>query len=269
MDDLDTYEVFAIRYGTRQGTRAGNFLGGDPHDGPMDMDYYIWLVRNDDRLFVVDTGFGMEAGARRGRIQFRTAAEGLALLGVDAAEVREVILTHLHYDHAGTFDHFPSARFHLQDDEMAYATGRYMANKRFNHGYEVDEVTGMVRLVFKERVLFHNGTAELAPGVSVHRVGGHTHGLQCVRVRTQRGWVVLASDTSHYYEHFEQKRVFPTVFHVGEAIDGYETLRQLADSLDHIIPGHDPEVMRRYAPPSPELDGIAVRLDAAPRISHG
>jgi hypothetical protein len=45
---------------------------------------------------------------------------------------------------------------------------------------------------------------------------------------------------------------------------GYETLRRLADSIDHIVPGHDPLVMKRYPAAAKELDGIAVRLDVAP-----
>lgn len=262
--DMPTYEVYAIRYATRDAMRRNHFIGGDPHDAPMPMDYFLWLVRGAGREFVVDTGFGPEVAKRRGRTLLRTPAEGLALLGVDAAQAQDVIITHLHYDHVGTFDSFTRARFHLQDDEMAYATGRHMRHRQFNHGYEVDEVVGMVRMVYKDRVVFHRGDAELAPGLSVHRIGGHTHGLQCVRVHTARGWVVLASDTSHFYEHFEKRRVFTTMFNVGEAIEGYGTLERLADSPRHIVPGHDPEVMHRYPPAAPELEGIAVRLDAEP-----
>jgi glyoxylase-like metal-dependent hydrolase (beta-lactamase superfamily II) len=82
---------------------------------------------------------------------------------------------------------------------------------------------------------------------------------------TRRGWVVLASDASHYYEHMEANRCFPTTFHLGEVIDGYETLRRLAASPRHIIPGHDPLVMSRYPAVSAELEGIAVRLDDNPK----
>ena len=261
---LPEYEVYAIKYASREARRKQHFIGGDPHDGPMAMDYFVWLVRNADRTYVVDTGFGAEVAAKRGRTLQRTPAEGLALLECDANLVKDVILTHLHYDHVGTFDSFPVAQFHLQDDEMAYATGRYMRHKQFNHGYEVDEVVGMVRMVYKDRVSFYNGEAELAPGITIHRIGGHTHGVQCVRVNTRRGWVVLASDTSHYYEHFEKTRLFTTMFNLGEAVDGYATLKRLAASPRHIIPGHDPLVMERYPAVSPELDGIAVRLDAEP-----
>ena len=147
---------------------------------------------------------------------------------------------------------------------MAHVTGRHMGHALLRRPYELDDVTAMVRLVFERRVAFHNGDEEIAPGVSLHHIGGHTPGLQSVRVHTARGWVVLASDASHYYEHFETYRVFPTTFDLGDVMKGYETLRRLADSTKHIIPGHDPLVMQRYPSPGRELDGIAVRLDVAP-----
>jgi glyoxylase-like metal-dependent hydrolase (beta-lactamase superfamily II) len=99
--------------------------------------------------------------------------------------------------------------------------------------------------------------------VSVHHIGGHTAGLQCVRVRTARGWVVLASDASHYYEHVETGACFPTTYHLGEVLEGYNKLRRLAESPAHIIPGHDPLVLERY-PSVKGLEGIAARLDLAP-----
>jgi len=261
---IPNYEIYAIKYAWRDAKRANHFVGGDPHDASMPMDYFVWLVRNAERTIVIDTGFTKSMAEQRKRIFLRTPADGLALMGCKAAEVKDVVITHLHYDHVGTFQDFPAAQFHLQDAEMAYATGRHMRHKQFNHGYEVDEVVGMVRLVYKDRVTFYRGEAELAPGISLHHIGGHTAGLQCVRVHTARGWVVVASDTSHYYEHFEKGRVFTTTFHLGDTLDGYARLRQLADSEKHIVPGHDPLVMQRYPAPSAELKDIVVRLDAVP-----
>jgi len=175
-----------------------------------------------------------------------------------------VIVTRFHNDHVGALESFPNATFHVQDDEMDFATGRHMRHERFAKPYEPDHVTSLVRLNFRGRVAFHDGDDEIAPGLSVHRIGGHTHGLQAVRVHTRRGWVVLASDASHYYEHFETGRGFPLVFHVGELIDGYRKLRALAASPAHVVPGHDPLVMERYPAVSAALQGIAVRLDADP-----
>jgi len=261
---MNPYDLFAIRYATRDGRRSSMFVGGDPHEGSMPMDYYIWCARSAEHSFVIDLGFTAEMAAKRKRDYLRCPTEGLALLDIDPTQVRDVIVTHLHYDHVGTFALFPNARFHLQDAEMNYATGRHMRHKCFNHGYEVEDVVGIVRMVYKDRVVFHAGEAELAPGISLHHIGGHTAGLQCVRVFTRRGWVVVASDASHYYEHFESLRSFTTVFNVGETLEGYATLLRLADSPRHIVPGHDPLVMRRYPAPSPALQGIVAQLDAEP-----
>jgi glyoxylase-like metal-dependent hydrolase (beta-lactamase superfamily II) len=261
---MTPYEVHAIRYATVARRAAENFIGGDPHESAARLDYFVWLVRNADRTVVVDTGFNAAAAARRKREFLRSPADGLALLGVDAAKVDNVILTHLHYDHVGNFDLFPAATFHLQDDEMAYATGRYMAVPHFGHAYEVDEVVGMVRNVYAGRVAFHAGDAEIAPGLSVHLIGGHTMGLQAVRVWTRVGWIVLASDASHYYANMEERRPFPIVADVARMVDGWRRMRELASAPRFVVPGHDPEVMRRYAAPAPALEGIAVRLDAEP-----
>lgn len=262
---IPNYEVYAVRYAMRDVWRKDNFLGGDPHDAPMPMDYFVWVMRNSNRTFVVDTGFSLEVGTARKRTFLRWPREGLAMLDVKASEVKDVVITHMHYDHAGTLGDFPSAQFHIQDEEMSYATGRYMGNHQFSHGMEVGDVITMVRNVFDNRVTFHDGAADLAPGISVHHIGGHTKGLQCVRVHTQRGWMVLASDCAHYYEHIETNRFFRSVYNVGEMLDGYQTMRGLAESSKHIIPGHDPLVMKRYPAASSKLEGIVARLDADPK----
>jgi glyoxylase-like metal-dependent hydrolase (beta-lactamase superfamily II) len=255
------YEVYALKYAHHARRASENFIGGDPHDGPMPLDYFVWLIRGHGREIVVDTGFSAAMAAKRGRDHLRCPSEGLKLLGTDSNSVREVIITHLHYDHVGNFDMFPRATLHLQDLEMRYATGRYMGHECFRGAYEVEDVVGMVRRVYENRVQFHDSDAEIAPGVSVHLIGGHTMGLQAVRVATRRGAVVLASDASHFYANMEQTRPFPIVWSVADMVDGYRKLRSLADSAEHIIPGHDPLVLERYPAPSSSLQGIAVRLD--------
>ncbi len=183
------------------------------------------------------------------------------MLDVDASDIEDVIITHMHYDHIGNFDLFPNTRFHLQDREMAFATGRQMRHKPFRNSMNIENVVGMVRQVYAGRVEFHDGDAALAPGFTLHHIGGHTAGMQSVRVFTKRGWVVLASDACHLYANMERVNPYPVIYRLDDMLEGYETLKRLADSPGHIVPGHDPLVMERYPAPSPELDGIAVRLD--------
>ena len=265
MDALPEYELFAIRYAMREARRSDHFIGGDPHDAPMPMDYFTWVVKGAGRAIVVDTGFTEEVAAQRKRRFLRCPVATLARLGVAADSVADVVLTHLHYDHVGNFHKFPGAQFHLQEPEMHYATGRYMRYPRLAHSFEVEDVVGMVRLNFARRVMFYNGGAELAPGITLHPVGGHSMGLQFVRVHTKRGWVVVASDVTHFYENMDSGRPFTTAFHVGKMLEGFDALRAQAPSAQHIVPGHDPLVMKRYPPPRPELQDIVVRLDVAPK----
>ena len=255
------YEIYAIKYAHHERTASQNFLGGDPHDGPMPLDYFVWLVRGEGRDFLVDTGFNAAAAARRQRQLVRPVEQALSLMGVETGDVRDVVITHLHYDHVGNFDLFPRATFHLQDLEMQFATGRCMCHEPMRHAFDVEDVVGMVRNVYAGRVRFHAGDAQLAPGISVHLIGGHTMGLQVVRVATRRGHVVLASDASHYYANMGEGRPFPIVYNVADMMEGWGKVLALADSAAHVIPGHDPLVLERYPAPSKELQGIVARLD--------
>lgn len=268
MSEPGIWEVYAVKYATQQDRyRHDNFIKPpDPHDGLMPIDFFVWAIVSDERTFIVDTGFDAHEAERRGRTILRSPADGLARIGIDAAKVEDIIVTHLHYDHIGGYDLFPNARYHLQETEMRYATGPHMCNHVLNHPFTADHVAGMVHKVFDGRVSFCDGTHELAPGVTVHLVGGHSMGLQIVRVRTARGWLVLASDASHFYENMEALAPFPIVYNVGDMVRGWETAHALATSPAHVVPGHDPQVLTRYPAVSADHEGIAVRLDLPPSI---
>jgi glyoxylase-like metal-dependent hydrolase (beta-lactamase superfamily II) len=260
-----SYAIHAVRYARHDRPARENFLDNDPHDGPMPLDYFVWAIVGEGRTFVVDTGFGAAEAKARKRELLRSPGDGLRMIGIDPAQVADVIVTHMHYDHAGNLDLFPNATFHVQERELRYVTGRSMTHRTLSSSFAVADVVGMVQRVYQGRVAFHDGDAELAPGLSIHAIGGHTAGLQSVRALTERGHVVVASDAAHLYMHLDEGRAFPTVLHVGDMLEGHRTLRRLASSERHIVPGHDPLVMKRYPPSRADLANIVARLDAAPR----
>jgi len=173
------------------------------------------------------------------------------------------VISHMHYDHAGNHELFPRARYHVQDAEIAYCTGRCMADVEVGSVFDVAAVTAMVDKVFAGRVQFHDGDEEIAPGISLHKVGGHTRGMQIVRVSTARGWVVLGSDTAHFYANLEPGRPFPILDSLPAYVEAQRTALRLASSPQHFIPGHDPLVLARYPHARAGLEGVA-RLDLAP-----
>lgn len=259
------YRIFAIKYARHDRQARENFIGGDPHEVAMPLDYFVWAVVGEGRTFIVDTGFDANGAEKRGRTITRTVEEGLRRIGIACDTVEDVIITHMHYDHAGNRELFPRARYHIQDREMAYCTGRCMCHGTLGHPFEPEDVKAMIDRIFHGRVQFHDGTSSITPGLSVHWVGGHTNGLQVVRVHTARGWVVLASDASHLYANMQQKRPFPVVYNVGDMLEGYTSVHRLAASAEHVIPGHDPEVLKRYAAYDRETEGWIARLDVEPR----
>ena len=263
----DVHEIYAIKYGRHERKKAENYIGGDPHDTSEPIDYFVWAIVGPSGHFVVDTGFDEAMAKKRGRKLSKPIAEGLKAIGVASDKVANVILSHLHYDHCGNYDIFPNAKFHVQDTEVAYATGRCMCHAHLRVPFEEEDVVAIVRKVFAGRVQFHDGVDQLAPGITVHRIGGHSKGLQCVSVKTKRGTVVLGSDTAHLYSHFNEGRVFPITYNLGEVLDGYATMRRLASSPNHFVPGHDPLVLKYYPAAKAGLEGWVARLDVEPNIA--
>lgn len=258
------WEVFAIKYSDHmQRTRSFNFIMDDHPAAPHGMDYYVWLLRNGNRNILVDTGYDAEEGARRDRPILRDPAQALEPFGISAADIDTVIITHLHYDHAGGLDRYPAAKFHLQAAEMAYATGPCMCHGTLQLPFTADHVCQMVRHVYSGRVIFHDGSAEVAPGVTVHAVGGHSRGLQVVQVMTETGPLCLASDASHYYENFLKGKPFPIVVDLENMLSGFSKIVELGGGPDRVIPGHDPLVFEHF----PSIDQIdyARRLDQGPQ----
>jgi glyoxylase-like metal-dependent hydrolase (beta-lactamase superfamily II) len=249
IDQTPHYEVFALRYATMRGREPHhNFLLSDPHNSASDLDYFVWVIRGQGRVILVDTGFGEVAAQERNRALTIDPIDALRRFEIDASAIEDVVITHLHYDHAGNLDRFPAARFHVQDREVAYATGRCMCHRALRHPFSVTDVTALVRHVYGGRVIFHDGDDVLAPGISLHLIGGHSSGLQVVRVETARGPVVLASDAAHFFDNMLNENPFPIVNSIADMCEGWIKLRRLAGDIDRIIPGHDPLVAELYPP---------------------
>ena len=271
MSGEDTWEVYAIQYAHRaERYRYETFITNawtDPlHDTLQPISYYVWAIVNRERAFVVDTGFDTRELERRRRESgdrwqprlLCSPAEGLAKIGVDAAKVRDVVVTHLHFDHAGTLDDFPSARFHLQELEMRYATGPHMAHSFFNGAYSVGHVTRMVEQVYQGRVRVPcRGRGARPPGspCSPHR-GAHPRDSSPVRgahparpggarerrdplLRQRRGGrAPIPSCTT-----------WRRCSRGSGSCEGSRPLRTTSS------PGHDPKVMERYPAASAAAGG--------------
>lgn len=262
MSKAPAYEVYALQYAKSLRPSRDFFIFQDPHDGPMPIFYYVWVIKGPDGAILVDTGFDQRRADERKRDFLRCPIEALSVLGLSADDIKTVILTHLHYDHAGNIQKLPNAEFYVQDEEIRFATGRHIRHQAIRMPFEEDDVVDLVRCNFNGRVRFVDGDEKIAPGIKLHLMGGHSHGLQAVTVKTRRGKLVLASDAAHFFENMTTGNPFPIVIDVAQYLEAYDKLHQLAPSPAHIIPGHDPFVMDLY--PKLDNDDLGVVLSADP-----
>lgn len=259
---MSDWDVFAVKYADRNSrTRRDSFIFDDNHDTPHPMDYFMWVLRRGAEVILVDTGYDAEEAMKRDRPIRQDPAASLAPLGLKPENITSVIVTHLHYDHAGGLHLFPNAKLHMQAAEMAYATGPCMCHDALRMPFTAGHICEAVKRLYSGQVVFHDGDAQVAEGVTVHCIGGHSRGLQAVRVRTQAGWLVLASDAAHYYENVFARKPFPIVVDLQNMLDGFDRLEALASHKSLIVPGHDPLVTQAY--PQAMADHIW-RLDQGP-----
>ncbi|MBZ6247310.1 N-acyl homoserine lactonase family protein [Streptomyces olivaceus] len=247
-DTSDTYEVLAVRYGewhTDKGTAYHSFDVYGEQNEPLRIDYFFWVLRNEARTVVVDTGFRPDVAARRQRTLLTPVPRALELAGVEPERVSHVVLTHFHYDHIGNVDLFPGARIVAGGREYRFWTGGTAQQPLFRTAVEADEVDVVRGCEADGRLILVPDQDPGLPGITFHEVTGHTPGQIVVEARTSGRPVVLASDASHLYEEFEKERPF----HIASSLpDMYEGLRWLRTRSEDavVVPGHDALVTERF-----------------------
>jgi glyoxylase-like metal-dependent hydrolase (beta-lactamase superfamily II) len=167
------------------------------------------------------------------------------------------LITHLHYDHWAGHSLFPNAEFWIQGEEVAFWTGPFGSTPAFRGSANVDALSRLVTLNYANKIRIVEGDREVWPGIRVHKVGGHTAGLQIVTVETRRGPVVLTSDASHFYHNVETRQPVQIITSLPEMLTAFETIDRLAGSTKLVVAGHDPQVKDRFKEVEPGIIKIA------------
>lgn len=245
--------VYTFRHGTRITTRSQVFLDygiyGEP-DAAHTVDYYFWVVQSPEMLLLIDTGFEAGAGTRRGRTVLHDPVEMLRThLSVMPEDVDTVVLTHCHYDHLGNADRFPNAQIHVAEDELEFVRSGSLRKPLIGHFTEATEIQALARASDDGRVTSVRGETELAPGITLIPVGGHTPGQLMVEVTTAAGRVLLASDALHFFEELERDMPFISSMDVPATYRGFDAIRsRIATGVRYLVPGHDARALDQMSP---------------------
>jgi glyoxylase-like metal-dependent hydrolase (beta-lactamase superfamily II) len=239
------YEVYALKYGERDTTACQFFYRETSHE-TVTLHYYVWLVLGGPHPVIVDVGFLEDDAGRRGIRNYVRPSVMVERAGVKADGIPVGLISHLHYDHWAGHSLFPGTEFWIQRDEVSFWTGRWARYDAFKQSANPGALAGLVTLNYADRLRIVEGDREVMPGLRVHRVGGHTAGLQIVTVETAGGTVVLTSDASHFYRNVETGQPVQIITSLPEILAAFETIHELAGNEKLIVAGHDPDVAKRF-----------------------
>jgi glyoxylase-like metal-dependent hydrolase (beta-lactamase superfamily II) len=254
----DLWEVVVVRHGTRDTRRSEVFLNypfyGE-QDGPFTLDYFFWVLRRGDEAIVVDTGYSAAGASLRGREVLIDPLDALRLLGVDPASGVPVVVTHAHYDHIGNLPAFSASEVHIAQSEMDFWTSEIATRPLFSHFGDPEEVDELRRIQAEGRLRPFTGVAQIAAGVELVEVGGHTPGQVMVVVETTDGRVLIASDAAHFVEELERDMPFVSMADVPQSYRVLEQIRQ-TDAV-HVLTGHDAATLEGLEPLPALPQGLA------------
>jgi len=252
------YEVYAIRYATLPDFPVSELVAGAEPTRKLDIAMMIWLVRGDSRNILVDSGFYHERFFKDWQVKdFTKPSETLKRVGLKPEDITDVIITHMHWDHADGMDLFPNARIWIQKDELQYYAGEAWQSKDTHGGIDEEDVLTLVRLNTQGRVGLVNGDAQaIISGVTCYTGGKHTWQSQYVGVQTAMGTIVLASDNMYLYENLERHAPIATTVDAASNLRAQDRMKQIATRPGFIIPGHDPAVFSKFPNPVPGVAKI-------------
>jgi glyoxylase-like metal-dependent hydrolase (beta-lactamase superfamily II) len=248
-----TYEVYAVRYATIPNFPANGLIEGADPARKLDIAMMVWLIRGGGKNIVFDSGFHRDRYLQQWKpVDFVTPAEAVARAGVKPEEVTDVVISHMHWDHAGGLDLFPKAKVWLQKEELEYYAGSAWQSRRTHGGIDADDVQLAVKLNTEGRVGLIDGDAkEFLPGITAYTGGKHTYASQFITVQTAGGTVVLASDNMYLYENLEKHAPIAQTLDRESNLRAQDRMKQLASQPELIIPGHDPLVMTKFPQVAP------------------
>lgn len=252
-----TYEIYAISYAVIPDFPVASLVAGADRSRKIDIQMMVWLMKGSNGSnILVDTGFYREKFFKQWKVKdFIKPSDALAKVGLKPEDITDVIISHMHWDHADGIDLFPRARVWIQKDEYVYYTSEAWQQGGSHGGVEPEDLLVLLKLNTEGRVRMVNGDdQEAIDGIRFYTGGRHTYASQYVSVNTRGGTAIVASDNCYLYENLDKHAAIAQTLDASSNLKAQDRMKQLASNPRLIVPGHDPAVFTRF--PSPG-NGVA------------
>ena len=245
-----TYEAYAVRFGVLPQFRVSGLINGADPSRRLDIPVMVWLLKGSNgKRILIDSGFYRQKFLDQWKPQdFRSPADAVAAAGVKAEEITDIIISHAHWDHVDGADLFPTATVWIQREEYAYYTGEAWQKGNTHGGIDEDDMLALLKINTQGRLRFVNGDdQEIIPGIRCYTGGKHTWQSQYVGVQTSAGTAVFTSDNVYLYENIDKHLPIAQTLDAASNLRAQDRIKTLAADPSLIVPGHDPEIFKRYA----------------------
>ena len=254
---MPDYEIYALKY-------AGPFVRTGAHlmwyqdwDKIEKIYYYFWCIKGASEIVIVDAGVTPQLAREKELDGYVNPVEVLSRMNINADEVRHVVVTHMHFDHAGGVSLFPRATFYVQEDEYRFWLGDPIAGRPpFKYVSDTASNAYLASVEGTDRLVLLNGDQQILPGIQGLLSPCHTVALQTVAVHTDRGTAILGSDCAHVFRNYTEDWPSCLIVDLVGWMKTYDKLRERVSSPDLLFPGHDRLLLENY----PEVAKDITRL---------
>jgi glyoxylase-like metal-dependent hydrolase (beta-lactamase superfamily II) len=248
------YEIYAIRYATLKDFAVSGLVAGADKSRKMDIAMMFWLIKGGGRNILFDCGFYRDQFMRQWHpVDYEKPSLAIQRAGLKPEDITDVIISHIHWDHADGFDLFPKAKIWIQKEELEYYAGEAWQGHR-RTAADPDDILGLVKANTEGKVGLVKGDAqEIFPGIACYIGGKHTWQSQFISVNTASGTVVLASDNVYLNENLEKHLPIAATLDEESNLRAQDRMKQMAASPKLIIAGHDPAVMKDFKEIAPGI----------------
>lgn len=254
---IPKYEIYALKYAGPITRPAAFMTFFQDVDKFIQIGYFIFAIRGGGETIIVDCGTSPEAAQARNVPNYVSPAEVLKRIDIDAAKVKHVIASHIHFDHIGGVAMFPEATFYVQEKEFNFWIKSPMAKKPpFLHLTDTAANQHLAKLRGTKRLKIIRGDKKLMPGIELLLAPGHTPGLQATLVNTEKGKALVGSDLAHMSASYRLRMPSALITDLVAWMKSYDRILPKASSLDLMFSGHDLVMLENY----PKVAEDVVRL---------
>jgi glyoxylase-like metal-dependent hydrolase (beta-lactamase superfamily II) len=249
---MSQYKIYALKYAGPVNSSGAFLMWMKDWEKRVERDYYLWCLKSSEETIIVDTGVSPDLNKEKNINGYVDPREILAQIDVKSDEVKHVVLTHIHWDHAGGLSLFPGAQVYVQEKEYDFWLNSPMAARPPFKFFSDETINVNLKSLRKSmRLTLLRGDQKILPGIECLLAPGHSMALQAVAVDTLKGTAIVGSDSAHVFRNFQEDWPSSVCIDLVAWLQTYDKLRTRVSSPELFFPGHDATMAKNYPEVAP------------------